>query len=157
GWLLFGGDDGVIPSSVSASYFKNASLITDYPHVKAGDSLVFLREYVAEDREEGADNEYSERFYFTIPKGFKSFGLKGDELNSINIKFLQYCFCMFGEDLEILGGQMTGQLNDDFWTISANIDLAFYYRISEDSLTLAEPINKTFSNKFKLKSLTEVD
>ncbi len=157
GWLLFSCDDGVTSSTVSASYFQNASLLADYPFVKTGDSLVFLREYVAEDREEVADDEYSERFYFTIPNGLKSFDLKGDELDQLKIEFIQYCFCMNVEGLEIISGQITGQLNGDIWDVSANIDLAFYYRVSEDSLALMEPINKTFSDNFKPKSLTELD
>ena len=55
------------PSRTEYTYYQDAKLAEDYPHVLPGDSLVFLRYHQAEDKENVMDDEYAEALYFQVP------------------------------------------------------------------------------------------
>ncbi len=136
------------PSKIETNYYSNADLRFEYPHVIAGDSVVFKRYYVAEDEKNIADDEYAEDIFFTIPTGIESFDYSDAELEQLKIDVKKYCFCGPSNGIEIVDGSISGKLSNNKWQIDADFNFTPLYQVSEDSFMTSALENRTFSASF---------
>lgn len=117
------------------SYMKNGTVIN-------GNNLVFSYEYVADDAENIADDEYSEIIRFEIDPALTEFSYSDNELDEINAVYSEYCFCHFVDESKNTSPQGTisgKKISNTQWQIS--IDVTFY---TNDQ--------KNISNMFRIKS-----
>lgn len=89
--------------------------------ITAGTQLVFEYEYIKNDKENIADDEYTERIYFEIDPELSSFNFRDADLEGINLVKQPICFC-----IPILwtpvSGTLTGEkLTETTWQVEMDV------------------------------------
>ena len=91
-------------------------------HIVAGDKLVFLYEYVKNDKPFIADDEFTQRILFEIPAGLDSFLISGESLQNSNAVYGNLCFCLNRGYFRIDKGCIKGEkINNRSWKVAMNI------------------------------------
>ncbi|MRI01663.1 hypothetical protein GH721_14055 [Kriegella sp. EG-1] len=102
------------------SYMKNST-------IENGNNIVFTYEYIADDAEIIADDEYSEIIRFEIEPGLTEFNYTDEELSAISTVYSEYCFCAFFDESKNTSpkGSISGKkISETQWDIT--IDVIFY-------------------------------
>jgi len=110
----------IIEPLFEESYMKNGKVIN-------GNNLVFTYEYVADDVENIADDEYSEIIRFEIEPALTEFSYSDNELDEIKAVYSEYCFCYFVDENKNTSPQGTisgKKISETQWDIT--IDMTFY-------------------------------
>ncbi|MEQ8580990.1 MAG: hypothetical protein RIC30_07275 [Marinoscillum sp.] len=141
------------PSRTEYTYYQDAKLAEDYPHVLPGDSLVFLRYHQAEDKENVMDDEYAEALYFQVPDTTQFLYEGVLQLQELKVRLYPYCFCLDAVGNTIEGGKISGTQRDGIWRITADIDLRIIYAYDQDSTYLGKPTNRSFSATFHQEAI----
>ena len=108
-------------TSLEDSYMK-------YGSVESGENLVFEYNYIFDDNEQIADDEYSETIRFELNPELDNFNYTNEELLDINLVLSKYCYCYFPLDetknitpIGTISGEKT---SENTWLIK--FDLTFY-------------------------------
>ncbi|MFI1743544.1 hypothetical protein [Thalassobellus sediminis] len=108
-------------SQVEGSYLK-------YGIISEGDKVVFKYNYVAEDEEQIADDEYSESIFFYIDSNIDSFNFVGEDLLNSKTTLTKYCFCYFPssneKSVDPTGAISGKKIDNNRWSI--DFDITFY-------------------------------
>tara|TARA_R110000868_G_scaffold77155_1_gene221250 strand:+ start:61 stop:543 length:483 start_codon:yes stop_codon:yes gene_type:complete len=143
-------DDGVNDKIYKYEFFENSDLSINevdgsyikYGVILNGDKVVFKYTYVAEDKEQIADDEYAEFIHFEIDSNVNSFDIDGVDLMNAKTILTKSCFCFFPDDedrnVNPVGTISGEKISNDKWRI--NFDVTFY---GED--------NRAFETIFSLK------
>jgi len=101
--------------------YSNRSLA----QIKAGDNLVFSADVYTNGNPNATDDEFANLLYFEIDPLLDRFSVEGAELNAINARYMQSCFCA-ERDLKIPEGCIQGQRIDaEHWQIQANLTILY--------------------------------
>lgn len=107
----------------------------DRVQVAEGDSLVFIYEYVKNDKANVNDDEYADRIWFQIDPSLTEFSLTDEDLATVDLAFLADCECLF-EIVPILNGTLSGKkLSDDRWEIRMDVSYTWSSIVWERSFT----------------------
>jgi hypothetical protein len=93
--------------------------------INPGDKLVFSVRIETDGHEGIADDEFTDLVYFEIDPSMDSFSVESGELNLINARYRQACYC--GDTgFKIPEGCIQGQRIDaDHWQIQANLTIEY--------------------------------
>jgi len=90
--------------------------------VVPGDQLVFVMDRTYQDNPAIADDEFSEKLYFSMPIGKTSFHIEGEELKRNEMVFATLAYSRDGGYYNVLEGCMEGKIKEDGqWLVQGNI------------------------------------
>ncbi|MCB0518819.1 MAG: hypothetical protein H6577_19040 [Lewinellaceae bacterium] len=98
----------------------------DQVNINAGNKLVFETNLSTLGEANIADDEVTDFLYFEIDPSQESFAAEGDELDLLNVRFQQQCFCANVHFRKPASGCMQGQkIDDSHWKIQANLVIEY--------------------------------
>lgn len=93
-----------------------------------GNKRVFEVAYSTQGDPTIADDEFFDLLTFEIDAGLDSFEAEGDQLESLNLRYIRSCFCMEVAFKEPVSGCVQGQkINDQFWRIQFKGDFEYSF------------------------------
>jgi len=93
--------------------------------VETGDQLVFMMDRKYRDNPNIADDEFSEKLFFSIPEGKTSFHLEGDELAKAGMIFATLAYSRDGGYYPVLEGCLEGKLQENNqWIVQGMITIS---------------------------------
>lgn len=95
--------------------------LEQYIDIVSGDKLVFTYKYVKNDRENIADDEYTEYIYFEIDPSVESFDFQDSELSSSGLIMNPICFCIPGNWTPVSGSLSGSKINDERWQVDLDV------------------------------------
>lgn len=97
-------------SSIKAEYYDET---LSSASVESGDQLVFVMDRKYQDNPMIADDEFSEKLFFSIPTGRTKFHLEGEDLKKSEMVFATLAYSRDGGYYPVLEGCMEGKLKDN--------------------------------------------
>ena len=92
--------------------------------VASGDKMVFIMDRKYQDNPNIADDEFSEKLYFSIPDRKTSFHIEGEELAKAEMVFATLAYSRDGGYYPVFEGCMEGKLNNDGkWLVQGKITI----------------------------------
>ncbi len=108
-------------SSIKAEYYDG---VLSSASVESGDQLVFDMNRKYQDNPNIADDEFSEKLFFSIPAGSTSFHLEGAELKEAKMVFAALAYSRDGGYYPVLEGCLEGKLaENDQWVVQGMITI----------------------------------
>lgn len=95
--------------------------IQQFVNIISGDKLVFAYEYVKNDKENIADDEYTEYIYFEIDPAAESFNFQDSELSDAALIMRPVCFCVPGLGIPVSGTLSGSKINDNRWQVDMDV------------------------------------
>lgn len=95
--------------------------IQQFVNIVSGDKLVFAYEYVKNDKENIADDEYTEFIYFEIDLSVESFDFQDSELSDAALIMRPVCFCVPGLGIPVSGSLSGSKINDNRWQVDMDV------------------------------------
>ncbi|XOV94359.1 MAG: hypothetical protein ACFHWX_06565 [Bacteroidota bacterium] len=152
--IIFFGCEGerVNPEQESFAFYDDAQIVEEFPFTQDGEKVVFHHYHMAADKENVADDEYSEDVFFEV-NASDEFYLEGDELKNINIVFKQHCKCQTYNHVSVADGYLKGdKKGTDRYLLEANVKLMGYYIMEGDTLE-SQVLHTAFTGLFKRSPL----
>ena len=107
--------------AIQAEYYNE---VMTSAMVKSGDQLVFSMDRKYQDNPMIADDEFSEKLFFSIPTGKTSFHLEGQDLKNAEMVFATLAYSRDGGYYPVLEGCMEGNLQEDGkWLVQGMITI----------------------------------
>ncbi len=104
----------------------------DLVSIQEGSHLVFETILETEGAANVADDEFTNKLYFEIDPSQESFFAEGDQLDLLNLRFQQYCYCVDVHFNKPSSGCLQGQkIDENYWKIQANLIIDFSYGTEE--------------------------
>lgn len=95
-------------------------------YIKSGSNLVFRMHLHTDGEVNIADDEFTDLLYFEIDPATGSFSAENDELDLLNVRFQQLCFCADVSPKKPASGCMQGQkLDENHWKVQANLTIDY--------------------------------
>lgn len=95
-------------------------------YIKSGNNLVFRMSLHTEGEDIIADDEFTDLLYFEIDPSMESFSAENDNLDLLNVRFQQLCFCADVKTKKPASGCMQGQkIDDNHWKVQANLTIQY--------------------------------
>ncbi len=92
--------------------------------VVPGDQMVFVMERTYQDNPAIADDEFTEKLFFSIPKNKTSFHLEGEDLKSHEMIFATLAYSRDGGYYKVEEGCIEGKLKEDGqWLVQGNLTI----------------------------------
>lgn len=95
--------------------------IPDFVRRISGDKLVFAYEYNKKDKENIADDEYTEYIYFEIDPEADSFEFSDSTLASCNLVMQPICYCLSGYGIPVSGTLSGTKLSEERWQVELDV------------------------------------
>ncbi len=95
--------------------------IQQFVNIISGDKLVFAYEYVKNDKENIADDEYTEFIYFEIEPSSESFDFQDSELSDAALIMRPVCFCVPGLGIPVSGSLSGSKINNNRWQVDMDV------------------------------------
>jgi hypothetical protein len=103
--------------------------------IKEGSQLVFEAILETKGADEIADDEFTYRLYFEIDPAQESFTAEAHQLDLLNIRYQEYCFCQDVNFKLPASGCVQGyKIDENFWKIQANLVIDYSYGPQEVKL-----------------------
>ena len=98
----------------------------NFDPVKSGNKRVFKMFSDTEGSAMIADDEFTNILTFQVEANLESFEIGNDELEAVNLRFINLCFCSEVEFKKASLGCIQGQkIDDQFWQIQVNADFEY--------------------------------
>jgi hypothetical protein len=95
-------------------------------YIKSGGKLVFRMRLRTEGEAHIADDEFTDLLFFEIDQAQESFSAEGSELDLLNVRFQQLCFCADVKTKKPVSGCMQGQkIDDEHWRVQADLTIQY--------------------------------
>lgn len=92
--------------------------------VVPGDQLIFVMDRTYQDNPAIADDEFSEKLFFSIPKGQTSFNMEGEALEKAEMVFATLAYSRDGGYYKVREGCMEGKLKaDGQWLVQGKVTI----------------------------------
>ncbi|MCC6725574.1 MAG: hypothetical protein IT258_13790 [Saprospiraceae bacterium] len=92
--------------------------------IKEGDKLVFELTLETEGSAMVADDELKKSLYFEVDALQESFSVEGDDLNLLNLRYQNACYCFDTRFNQPSSGCMQGQkIDETHWRVQGNLEI----------------------------------
>ena len=106
-------------SSIKAEYYDG---VLSSALVESGDQMVFVMDRTYQDNPNIADDEFSEKLFFSLRAGTTNFHLEGAELKEAKMVFATLAYSRDGGYYPVLEGCLEGKLSENnHWTVQGMI------------------------------------
>lgn len=95
--------------------------LEQYIDIASGDKLVFTYKYVKNDKENIADDEYTEYIYFEVDPSAESFDFQDSGLSDAALIMNPICFCIPGLGIPLSGSLSGSKINDNRWQVDLDV------------------------------------
>ncbi len=108
-------------SAIKREYYNE---VLNSATIESGDKMVFVMDRKYQDNPMIADDEFSEKLFFLLPKGKTSFKMEGKDFEKAEMVFATLAYSRDGGYYPVFEGCMEGKLKEDgLWLVQGKITI----------------------------------